>query len=60
MDELKPCPFCGGKVFMFRDLESETYMTRCRKCSALFKQYYAVKDEAVEGWNERAERSEGK
>ena len=55
-EQLKPCPFCGSTdLNFFCDVESGTYMVRCRNCSTLFKQYHAVKDEAKEAWNRRAD-----
>ena len=43
MDELKPCPFCGGKAFL--DLKSKshgehfgaTFEVGCRNCCFSFK-----------------------
>ena len=67
MDELKPCPFCGGEIeerggqcnygkkIMTLDL-------MCRKCGTLFK--FKSKwienpyREAVESWNRRAGEEE--
>ena len=63
MNELKPCPFCGGEIeerggqcnygkkIMTLDL-------MCKKCGTLFKFksrfQYSPHLEAVESWNRRA------
>ena len=54
MSELKPCPWCGGNVTLCYGVDSYTYFYRCSKCSASIHLYYAVKDEAIDGWNKRA------
>ena len=53
MTELKPCPWCGGKVTMGYGVDTCTYVYRCSKCSAFIQLYYGVKDEAIDGWNNR-------
>lgn len=39
MDELKPCPFCGGKVALahtnHRSLTDREHMFKCSRCGAL-------------------------
>lgn len=35
MDELKPCPFCGGEAIESEPIDRSPYWRiRCRKCSA--------------------------
>ena len=65
MNELKPCPFCGGEAEIFEDYEIITkYVTvRCSKCFAKIQNvtasiYFCAEDKAIEMWNTRAE-SEG-
>ena len=62
MDELKPCPFCGGEAELY---ESEAYNLKnggkvdqtlwfvtCQDCTALL--CGDLKKKAVEMWNRRA------
>lgn len=54
MNELKPCPFCGGKTITFeRDEYTDTYVFRCHDCEAAVWQYYGVVDKAIAAWNRR-------
>lgn len=59
MDELKPCPFCGGGGRLSR--ESEGVLVRCQKCGATsgwVDEYYESENsgeqKAIELWNHRA------
>ena len=66
MNELKPCPFCGG------DAKHQTYTSqqtlfspskrciyyKCKDCEAQTKAfresvYYSAEEKAVEAWNRR-------
>lgn len=51
-DELKPCPFCGGKA-EFRSGSSTTPYIRCRECGGRTK---SSRDRAnlIDAWNRRA------
>lgn len=53
--ELKPCPFCGGKagIYSLAKYEKEAY---CENCGAV-SNICMTKEEAVEAWNRRAERT---
>lgn len=59
MNELKPCPFCGGKVKMKKGL-CELLFFECAKCKAVI----AFDDDtcnlhtekAIECWNRRASK----
>lgn len=52
--ELKPCPFCGGKVVvMGSNDDSRFYMVVCLKCNLKAKWYHDFKDEAITHWNTR-------
>ena len=53
-DELKPCPFCGGKAFPNIDLRK--HWIECRECCAE-SGCYRTEAEAIDAWNARAERT---
>ncbi|HGN0007832.1 TPA: Lar family restriction alleviation protein [Proteus mirabilis] len=53
MNELKKCPFCGGKA------KSEKYLivywrVRCTKCFTLQTEMVASEKSAIAAWNRRA------
>lgn len=61
MDELKPCPFCGGNAKLDHDYTGlgASYI-RCERCGAESIRFVksfeiASDDEAVEFWNRRAD-----
>lgn len=51
-EELKPCPFCGGKAKCFT-VNSATWVF-CTDCSAETRAY-DTREEAIAAWNRRAE-----
>lgn len=56
MAELKPCPFCGGKVeivenYLYGKLVG--YTPCCRKCDCELKTYTS-KQNAKKAWNRRS------
>lgn len=53
---LKPCPFCGGKVTAVPGLMAGITMIHCRKCGATvsFQQKEEL-DQTFEAWDRRAE-----
>lgn len=64
MEELKPCPFCGGKAYIV-EVESHTHMigsamisynggafVECSDCTCAISA--DTKAEAIEAWNRRA------
>lgn len=57
MQELKPCPFCGGKVRRTIGSIMGFVFFKCRECGATisFNNYYynEHKDEAIEAYNRR-------
>lgn len=50
MEELKPCPFCGGEAKIFTPTIS-TYIM-CKECKASTN-LYSQSEEAIEAWNRR-------
>ena len=55
MDELKPCPFCGGKAYLdLYILPKYEYVISCRVCSLEFGlDLGRNKEEAIAAWNRR-------
>jgi Lar family restriction alleviation protein len=54
-NELKPCPFCGGKVSVWHNLATDNYDIECQECCCDVQQHYGCVDEAIEAWNRRAD-----
>ena len=66
MNELKPCPFCGGKAELVQDVryprpkcECKTaYEVVCNNTDCIMyhndNNYYLSKKKAIEAWNKRA------
>ena len=52
MDELKPCPFCGGKANAF--ICGRIFVVECESCGTS-SDGFDSKKEAVEAWNRRAD-----
>lgn len=58
MDELKPCPFCGGEAVVTKHHNrfTEWYLCSCKKCHiSQTGSEYGFRFEAVEAWNRRAD-----
>ena len=56
MEELKPCPFCGGNVEIVTadpwSEEEDTFRIICQKCD-IVAVFYLPKQEAIKAWNRR-------
>ena len=65
MNELKPCPFCGGKALLSHDHAGiEASYVRCEKCGLesirFFKSFaHASDDKAVEFCKRRVNNGNG-
>lgn len=54
MDELKPCPFCGGdNQVLFMAFFTEDWAVGCNDCSCQGPTTVESKEEAIEKWNDR-------
>ena len=54
MDELKPCPFCGGTPITVVDDETEEkFGVKCFKCGGSIYPEKETLYEAIEAWNRR-------
>lgn len=51
-DELKPCPFCGGKARVKCSIKEDLWGVACYKCECCTKVFFS-EEEAVEAWNRR-------
>lgn len=54
MAELKPCPFCRHEAIV-DDCGDHGYFVRCSNCCINQGKLYALKCDAIEAWNRRAE-----
>ena len=61
MENLKPCPFCGGKAFIengYVGIERVVFV-KCDECkvrmpNVYVRASYCANDKAAEAWNRRA------
>ena len=53
--QLKPCPFCGGRAFIYHFMQpKEEWRIMCVDCTARFGRYAGLdRKEAIEAWNRR-------
>ncbi|MBO4284288.1 MAG: Lar family restriction alleviation protein [Clostridia bacterium] len=59
MDELKPCPFCGGKetddlLSLYMGFGGSEWIVECDRCGANLGWRNYNREEAIEAWNRRA------
>ena len=50
MEELKPCPFCGGEAHIHRH---ERFGIECDECGMGLGWIKETEQEAIEAWNRR-------
>lgn len=56
MEELKKCPFCGGKAKIYKSFDYVSkYRVECTKCE-MCSPIYNKSEEAIEVWNRRVKR----
>lgn len=55
MNELKPCPFCGMKVMIYREHPILGVAIECGRfeCNVITR-YFPTKELAINAWNRRA------
>ncbi len=53
MEELKPCPFCGGKAVMRTSASKVCAWAKCTACGAE-SSVFSDHESAAEAWNRRA------
>lgn len=62
MTELRPCPFCGGKVKLVTDLtqtKDPVYCFECEDCGVLvYMDDLNDKDKSIKAWNNRVSEAE--
>ena len=69
MEELKPCPFCGGEANIIknehprlhRPIKNGLYHVECCECNVMigydtdYGGQFDTKEEAIKAWNKRTE-----
>lgn len=60
MEELKPCPFCGGKASIYKmqddrtGAETDEWFVRCDPCDLIHDPAWGkAKEECITAWNTR-------
>ena len=53
MSELKPCPFCGGKVRLSTADRGASFAVWCGGCGGTDGGEYLSKESAIKHWNRR-------
>jgi Lar family restriction alleviation protein len=55
-EELKPCPFCGGKAQTQNENNYKVWYVICIRCESCTK-FHSSEEKAINTWNTRAETS---
>lgn len=53
-DDLKPCPFCGGKAILSSWELLHEHSVSCSRCHAVSGDYEDTREKAIMRWNRRA------
>lgn len=63
MEELKPCPMCGGEAITLYSSRNDKWAVACKECQLLLgyleSDYYGdyfefnTQEEAIKAWNKR-------
>ena len=53
MSELKPCPFCGGKVRLSTASRGASFAVWCGNCGGTAGGEYLSEESAIKHWNRR-------
>ncbi len=54
-NEMKPCPFCGGKPELYLYYDRKSLLIECDECGARIFGYRSI-DEIIEAWNKRTKQ----
>ena len=54
--ELKPCPFCGGKGNIFFHPYDGYWCAECAICPCKIKSFFLTEEDAIEAWNKRIKK----
>ena len=52
--ELKPCPFCGERAYLYLNCERTAVFIECDVCCTRTREFVSIPD-AVKRWNTRGE-----
>lgn len=61
MEQLKSCPFCGGKAEMLiseYEGSRKEYLVACTECYGMVERWRETEEEAAEQWNRRVSGKE--
>lgn len=59
MNNLKPCPFCGGEAEIMVDELAGKYLPYCETCDGMIERWFNTEEEAAAAWNRRATENGG-